>query len=179
VFLFGCGIKRQYTLENDLPNALQPSTLRQVFNTQPVNLKELSKCNAPVTVKIINSEIINEDVNFIPRRPFNPGWAINPYVISNHITEYLGDAYRQCRIQSDSNSNKIISISMVKIDGYYSFNSGVTMKINVMLPEKNITVPITAAQSALDIYTAFAYTIHDISWQIVNDPTIQDYITCR
>jgi hypothetical protein len=78
-----------------------------------------------------------------------------------------------------ADSNKTIEISFQSIEGYISFNSGTTLKINVNIPEKNTTIPFVITQSAIDLHKAVVYAIHDISWQIVNDPTIQDYILCK
>jgi hypothetical protein len=180
LLLFGCGPKRQETLKTDISNALQPASLRYTFNTQPINLKERSQCNpADISVNIINAEKTKKDINIIPWRPFNPGWDINPYEIAGHVTAYLTDAYRQCRVPVNPNSKKTILVSIWDINGYYSFNSGITMKVIINIPEKNLTVPLSVSQSAPDMYNAVAYAIHDVSWQIINDPSIQDYILCR
>lgn len=179
-FFIGCGPKYQDTLKSDIQKALQPSSLRYAFNTQPINLKDASRCKPDsFSVNIRNVEKVNQDIYFIPWRPFLPGWYINPHDVAGHITEYLSEAYRQCRVPTNNNSTKIITISAQILEGYYGWNSWITIKTTVNIPEKNIIIPITATQTTLNMYDAVAYTIHDISWQIVNDPTIQDYILCR
>ena len=128
-------------------------------------------------VNIVNIETSTEDFNIVPRRQGT--FKVNAKEISGHVAEYLIDAYRQCRINQSDNSNKIINISLKSLDGWYSFNSGATLKLSVSLPEKNQTLSFTTQQSAIDIQRAVAYAIHVISWDIVRDPTIQDYVLCK
>lgn len=171
VFLVGCFPRN---MKDDLSNALQPATLRYSFNTQPPNLKEQNKCNtAEVSIIIINAEKRSTDVS-IAR-----GWYINSQTITGMMVDYLKDAYRQCRILHNQESGKVIALSFQKIEGYIRFNSGATLQINVTIPEKNITIPFVITQTTMDLHNAVAYAIHDVSWQIINDPTIQDYILCR
>jgi hypothetical protein len=169
--LVGC-IPRH--IDNDVSVVLQPATLRNSFNTQIPNLKERSKCGqADISVNIINIEKTNIDITLARGR------YINSQKTTDMLVEYLKDGYRQCRILSNPNSPKVIAISFLKLDGYSSFSSGATLQINVSLPEKNTVIPFMISQSTLELHNAVAYTIHDITWQIINDPIIQDYITCR
>jgi len=153
---------------------LQPATLRSSFNTQPPDFKKTNRCKtADVTVSIINAEKRNFDIN-IARR-----WHLNSQEITAMTVEYLKDAYRQCRALPTADSKKVLEISFQDVKGYISFNSGATLRINVAIPEKNMTIPFVISQSSIDLHKAVVYAIHDITWQIVNDPTIQDYILCR
>lgn len=161
-------------IENDVSNVLQPSTLRNSFNTPVPNLKEKSKCGqTDAFINITNNEKTNIDITLARGR------YINSQKATDMLIEYLKDGYRQCRILTNPTSTKVIAISFQKLDGYSSFNSGATLRINVSIPEKNIIIPFSISQSTLELHNAVAYAIHDITWQIINDPVIQDYITCR
>lgn len=48
-----------------------------------------------------------------------------------------------------------------------------------MLPEKNFIKIYSHSDSTPNgPHMAVAYTIHEITWQIINDPFLQDYILC-
>jgi len=171
MFIAGCFPR---SMNKYVSQELQPATLRYSFNTQPPNFKQINNCkNSDVTINVLNAEKKNFDIT-IAR-----GWYLNSQELSDMTVEYLKDAYRQCRVITRADSNKTIEISFQSIEGYISFNSGTTLKINVNIPEKNTTIPFVITQSAIDLHKAVVYAIHDISWQIVNDPTIQDYILCK
>lgn len=171
LFLVGCFPRsmNQYVYDE-----LQPATLRHSFNTQPPNFKKMSQCKtAEIAISIINAEKRNFDIS-IAR-----GWHLNSQELTAMTVEYLKDAYRQCRVLSTKDANKVLEISFQDVTGYISYNSGATLRMNVAIPEKNMTIPFVVSQSSIDLHKAVVYAIHDITWQIVNDPTIQDYILCK
>lgn len=179
VFLIGCA---RFTFKRDISYGLEPSTLRASFDTRPVNLKELSKCaGTDLSVNIVNVENNNNETNIV--RGSVVGWSINPRATTDQIVSYIENAYKLCRVYSSKTSPKTINISIEKIEGYpngaFKFMSNAVLKVKISIPEKHYIETFTANQSTGDLYMAVAYSIHDISWQIINDPIIQDYITCR
>lgn len=179
VFLIGCA---RFTFKRDISYGLEPSSLRTSFNTRPVNLKELSKCAATdLSVNIVNGEKNNNDTNIVWGSVV--GWSINPRSMTDQIVSYMENSYKQCRVYPNKTSPKTISISIEKIEGFpngaYKFTSNAMLKVKINVPEKNYTEIFTANQSTGDLYMAVVYSIHDITWQVINDPIIQDYIICR
>ena len=179
VFLMGCA---RWSFNRDISNGLQPASLRSSFNTQATNIKELSKCTTPdISINIVNVEKNNNDTNIVWGSLV--GWSINPQMMTDQIIAYMENSYKQCRVYASKSSTKTIHISINKIEGFpngaFKFTSNATLKVNVSIPEKKYTEIFTANQSTGDLYMAVVYAIHDISWQIINDPIIQDYIACR
>ena len=178
-FLLGCA---RWSFNKDISNGLQPASLRSSFNTQPVNFKDLSKCTtADVLVNIVNVEKNNSDTNIVWGSMV--GWSINPQIMTDQIIAYMENSYKQCRVFTNKTSPKTIQVSIKSIEGFpngaFKFTSNAVLKLNVSIPEKNYTETFTANQSTGDLYMAVVYAIHDITWQIINDPVIQDYIVCR
>lgn len=169
-FLAGCASRN---LKQNITNDLQPSSLRYSFGIQPINLKAQSKCQA-TDVLVLNAEQRTEDIDV-----GYAGWDINPQELTGQIVDYIKDAYRQSRIPIGPDSKKRINVSLKRINVISHFNSTATLELLVALPEKQTTERFSAVQSTGDIHRAIVYAIHDISWQIVNDPIIQDYILCR
>jgi len=171
--LFGCVHTRD--IQKEIADELQPSALRRAFNAQVIDLGEKSKC-PDRTIHIVNAETDKVEFNMLQRRG---KYMITKYYFSGLITDYLIEGYRQSRIASSSNSKKALNISVQSVDGWYSHMCGAVIRMTVTIPEKNITIPFSSKQTSLDVHWAGAYAIHDLSWQIINDPTIQDYILCR
>ncbi len=179
VVLAGCAGQR---FKSDLTNALQPAALRTHFNTQPANLKEPSKC-VDLSVALVNVEKIDENINAVPGAVLSPSWKINPKELTGQIIKYMENSYKQCRVPTNPSSNKIIHISIKEITGWptgiFRFVSYSHLQLLVYVPEINYRETYTSKQSSPYLHDAMAQSIHDVSWQIINDPTIQDYILCR
>jgi len=180
LMLIGCGAQR--TFKEDVARSMRPAEVRFLFGTQPPNLKDKSKCTAGLTVNIVNVEAVNKDVNIVPGAVYSPSWLQNPRELTGYVINFLEENYRQCRVLANPQSRKTLNISIKKVEGIpnsaFKFNSTANLEINVFLPEKNQTTTFYASQSSGDLYWALVYAVHDISWQIINDPIIQDYILC-
>ncbi|OPY86506.1 MAG: hypothetical protein A4E71_01552 [Smithella sp. PtaU1.Bin162] len=174
---FGCTNPQTVNIKPDIDKVLQPATLRSSFNTNPPNLKSLTNCTN-TQINIINENKTNENIVLAPGK-VHPGWHVNTSEIAAQLTEYLKDAVRQCRLTQDQTSKKIIAISLQKIDGYAGFGSSATLYVNVRIPEKNITIPLVITQNTFELPNAVAYSIHAMTWQIINDPVIQDHMLCK
>lgn len=188
--LFGCAYPPR-VFKTDIAAALQPTQLRYSFNITPPNLKEQSQCGTKdVTIRLINAEKRNNNIEVMPRRGCyygdnggrnGNGCFLNPREVTDQIIDYLTESYRQCRVYVTDNSPKIITISYPLDQFFYinDYNSSVVMKVIVTIPELNRTFAITTTQASFQLHNSVAYAIHDLSWQIINDPTIQDYILCK
>jgi hypothetical protein len=181
-FLLGCAAQRHF--KTDIANALQPASLRSSFNTQSTNFKELSKCATPdVSINLVNAEKNNDNINAVPGAVVSLSWKINPHELIDQIIAYMENSYRQCRVINSVSSPKTIQISLKKLEGFptgaFKFNSNANLQLTVYIPEKKHAETFTSIQSSGDLYMAVVYSIHDITWQIINDPVIQDYILCR
>lgn len=179
IFVFGCAGQR---FKTDLRNAMQPEALRSVYNTQPMNFKELSKCE-DLTVRFVNDEKRNEDMNVVPGAIFSPSWNINPRELTDDIIKYTEKSYRQCRVLSSPSSTKAIHLSIKEITGWpsgiFRFVSYSHLQVTVFIPEINFKETYTSDKSSGYLYDAMAYSIHELTWNIIDDPIIQDYILCR
>lgn len=177
--LTGCAGQR---FKADLNNAMQPETLRSSYDTKSLNFKETSGC-ADLSVRFVNDEKRNEDMNIVPGAIFSPSWNINPHELTNQIIKYMENSYRYCRVKSSINSNKVIHLSLSEITGWptgiFRFTSYAHLQINVFIPEINFKETYTLERSSPYLHNAMAYSIHEFTWQIINDPTIQDYVLCR
>lgn len=177
--------------KKDISAALQPTQLRYSFNIKPENLKDQSKCTTKdVTVSIVNAENRNKDIMVMEPRwcaygdnggRGRNGCYLNPREVTGQIIDYLNESYRQCRVSVTDNSTKVIKISYPPDQFFYinDYNSSVLMKVIVTIPELNKTFTISTTQASFQLHNSVAYAIHDLSWQIINDPTIQDYILCK
>ncbi len=181
VMLAGCGAQR--TFKEDVNRSMRPSEVRYLFGTQPPNLKEKAKCADEVAVNLVNAETADKDVNIVPGAVYSPSWLQNPRELTGHIVNFLGDNYRQCRVLNNPQSKKTLRISIRKVEGIpnsaFKFNSTANLELDVFLPEKQQTFTFYASQSSGDLYWALVYAVHDATWQVINDPVIQDYILCR
>jgi hypothetical protein len=176
LFLCSCG-PRNLT-EKVAPN-LQPSNLRYSFSTKPPDLKGKSKCDV-TDVNIVNAETASDDISIIPFGVVGPGWYVNRKEMTGRIVDYLKDAYAQSGVVSNPASKKILNVSTKNIRApYASFVTSVILELNVVLPEQKTTRYFSVTQTSGDIPWTTVYAIHVISWQIVNDRGIQDYLTCR
>lgn len=175
----GCAGSR---FKTDLKNTLHPESLRLIYNTQPINFKELSKCD-DLSVRFVNAETRDADMNIVPGAIFSPSWNINPRELTDDIIKYMEKSYRQCRVLPSKSSRKEIHLSLNEITGWptgiFRFTSYSRLQINVFIPELNFKETYTLDRSSGYLYDAMAYSIHEFTWQIINDPVVQDYILCR
>lgn len=192
VFLLSaCAARPPRDFKQEIAASLQPAQLRYSFGVKPENFKELSKCgSSEVSIRFVNTEKRNENMIIMGERwcaygdnagRMRNGCFLNPREVTDQIIEYLKESYRQCRVSVNANSLKVINLSFPIQQNTYinDYNSSVVMKVNVHIPELNKSFTITTTQASFELHNAVAYAIHDMSWQIINDPTIQDYILCR
>ncbi len=177
IFCIGLVISCTHTrdIQKEITDELQPAALRRSFNTQITDLSKESKCTDR-TINIVNAETDKTEFNMLQRRGT---YMVTRHYFSGLITDYLKEGYRQSRITSTPDSKRILNITVKNVEGWYSHMCGAIIHVDVSIPEKNIKIPFSSRQTAIDVHWAGAYAIHDVSWQIINDPTIQDYILCK
>ena len=167
---------------NSIVAKLQPAELYKSYGVKTYNLKARSKCASPPTVNIINAETRIED--YVVYNPSGLECVVNPTELMNAVIEYLKYGFENSKIQIDSNSSKVIQLSMKEVKTYVGnvFTGGVSgdFQVNVGIPEIKFTETYEATDSTYaDRWKAIAYAIHVVTRQIMDDPNIQDYILCR
>ncbi len=149
------------------------------YGTKPINLKIQSKCAQAPRVRIRNIE--NRMENYTILKSPNQTFYIIPSELMNVAANYLKEAYRKCRVEDDDNHDKFLDISLKMAYASHSmWSRGATIEINVSIPEIGYEEFYHAEDwTGKDHGAAFAYVMHDVLWQIINDPNVQDYILCR
>jgi hypothetical protein len=162
---------------NQIADKLQPTELIKVYNTIPPNLASRSKCSSPPSIKIINTEKNEGDHNFYTK---GGQLYITPKKLVDSIVIYMSDAFNRTGIKTDSNSTNIIEVSIEKLkvwNNIYVFNSNTQLKI--VIPEIKYTKIYEHSDTTPSgLYVVVAYDIHEITWKIINDLVIQDYLLC-
>lgn len=161
---------------NQIANQLQPTELIKVYNTIPPNLAKRSKCSSPPSIKIINAEKNEGDHNFYTK---GGQLYITPKELVDSIVIYMSDAFNRTGIKTDNNSTNIIEVSIEKLKVWnkmWVYNSNTQLKI--VIPEIKYTKIYDHSDTTTNLYVTVAYDIHEITWKIINDPVIQDYLLC-
>ncbi len=168
-----------FHLTKDVADELKPEELQAIYKTKPKRMRTLSKCPMPPSVNIINKQATDEDYLMWDRGVTK--WYINPKQLTNYIVDYMKNAFEKCNVIVDANSAKTLQVSMYGA----SFTQGVwaqgaDVRLKVEIPDMLYTEIYEANDnSPKSSMRAMAYAIHQITWDIVNDPFIQDYILCR
>ena len=160
---------------------LDPSDLYPMYKTNAIDLKSRSKCPSPPSVKLVNTEARNEDL--LIAEIGGHTHYIKPRELTNHIVDYMSDALGKCQVQVDGSSTKAIEVSIdkaeMKLSGPFSAR-GADIQLKINIPETQYTKIYSAEEwSAQAIWTTMAYAIHIVTWKVIEDPVIQDYILCK
>ena len=173
--LAGCSIR----LTADIVEGLQPSELYESFDVKPVNLKNLSKCPNPPSVRIVNTETREGRIDMRPDS-FHVSLPINPKELTVGIVDYLKSGFKKSRIEVDDNSPKTIEISLKDaIMERGMWVRGGKVQLQVRIPEIRHEEVYTAKDNHYRFDGAMIYAIHKVSRQVIDDPIIQDYILCK
>jgi hypothetical protein len=161
-----------------IADQLRPNELIEIYNTTPPNLVERSKCPSPQSIRIVNAETNEKD--YIIYKFSSLEAYITPKKLVDDIIWYMNDAFNRTGIKTDQNSTKIIQISMEKLMSWYTMlNYSANTQLKIMLPEKKYSKIYEKTDTTpKSVPMAIAYTIHDITWNVINDPLIQEYILC-
>jgi hypothetical protein len=159
---------------------LDPSDLYPIYKTNVIDLKSRSKCPSPPSVKLVNTETRNEDLLMVADAGHTH--TINPKELTNHIVDYISDAFEKCQVKVDGSSTKVIEVSInhfgVLLNLFGAQGANINLWINI--PETQYTKIYTAQEwSGASVWTIMAYAIHMATWRIIDDPVIQNYVLCR
>lgn len=176
IALMGC-TRHNYT--RDIVEKLQPVELYESFDVNPVNLKTLSKCPFPPSVKIVNAETREDGIDMRPDL-FSLHYPINPKELTTGIIDYLKYGFKRSQIDIDESSPKTIKISLedAKLErGGWTLGGNVQLKVEI--PETRYVELYSVIEYDIGHGKVMAYAVHKISRQIIDDQNIQDYILCR
>lgn len=176
VMLTSCTYNSTHVISSELNKAEE---LIMIYGIEVTDLAARSKCETPPTVKIVNTDEKTNDILYYfwwPTRAY-----INPNLLMNGTVNYINDAFRRSGINTDQNSEKIINVSMVNTGAWYTiFNFSADTQIKLQIPEKKYTRIFKHIDSTpKSPEMAVVYTIHYITWKIINDLVVQDYLLCR
>lgn len=176
--LTGCTVH----VTNHIRDQLQPTELYDSYGIKSINLQARSKCALPPTVSIINAETRVED--YVVYTPLWVEWVVNPRELMNGVVDYLKYGFQKSKVQINSNSSKIIRLSMKEVNTYGQINPFIAaagyFQVEVDIPEIKYKETYEAKDATYaGGLRAIAYAIHVVTRQIIDDPNIQDYILCR
>lgn len=107
------------------------------------------------------------------------------YIIPNkfidNVVNYISDALQKSQIKVDGNSTKSIQVSLNEANFLRSvFNYGAELRLKIFIPDKQYTTTFKVEDwTPKGQLVAMAGAIHMVTWIIIKDPTIQEYILCR
>jgi hypothetical protein len=172
--LTGCTVR----ITKDISERLNTDELNKSFNVTPSDLSLKSKCQKKPTIKIVNTESRIEEYEAMINPPITG--VINPKEMMDAVVLYLGEGYKQSHISVDDKSTKLINIKMIDLKataGVWTFGSH--FKTELVIPETGLTKSYESNEGSMIAYTANAYAIHSAIRQIIDDPSIQNYILCN
>lgn len=180
VFLLtSCAVNQNWT--RAVVRELKPVELNEIYKTKVPNLAAISKCSSPPSIKITNAESSKKDFTFYVVWP-SINWQLTPNILIDNVVLYMNDAFTQCGIKVNQNSTKVIHVSLDKAESNLPFMAVVSTtvtQLKIVIPEINYTKRYEHSESTpRGPVMGVAYNIHAITWQMINDPVIQDYLLC-
>jgi hypothetical protein len=174
--LSSCALHWTQKISDQLENS---KDIYYSYNTKPINFKPDNKCES-LSLKIINNEKRNEDINVgdIDFRYY----SINPKILTDNIVSYINNAYNKCNVTIKDDSTKSIYISIKKAELQMgTFNRGAALELNVSIPDiqYNRSYSASTGTGGMRAALAMAYAIHEVTWQIIQDPVTKNYILCE
>jgi hypothetical protein len=170
----GCTLRMEPYIKEKLGD---PNNMYKIYDVHPIDLEIGSKCKSPPTVKIINDEIRNEDLEV--------GWdigttfVVNPKEAIDLTAAYLKHGYEQNNIKIDEQSIKVLHLTMKDMSMTHGvWTAGLDFKMGINIPEINFQKNYAATESSI-LLSAMAGAIHLVTRQIIDDPAIQDYVLCK
>lgn len=177
--LASCAVNQNWT--RAVVRELKPGELNNIYKTKVPNLAAINKCSSPPSIKITNAEASDKAFTFhIVWPSFN--WQLTPNILIESVVLYMNNAFSQCGIKVNQNSAKVIHVSLDKVESNIPFMSWVTTtntQLKIVIPEINYTKRYVHSEvTPLGAVMGVVYNIHAITWQMINDPVIQDYLLC-
>lgn len=168
----GCTYHRTQII-NDTLNSLD---LYSSFETEPVNLLPYSKCDVPLAINIVNDE--KRENGFLIASQGAEKDYINPKELTNHIVKYMTDALEKSNVKKDQSSKRQIKVSLKNVNWIFGLTASSLVEIQIEIPEIKFTNTYSVKEYSVWVWRATAYAIHVLTWKIINDPVVQDYILC-
>jgi uncharacterized membrane protein len=173
ILLSGCSFYHTQRIAD----SLNSSNLYSSFRTEPVDLQLYSKCDAPLVINIVNDEKRDDDFLIWDTGPSQH--YIKPKELMNHIVKYMIDAFDKSKVKQDQSSQKQIKISLKRvnwIDGVWAV--GTLVEIQIQIPEIKFETTYSIEEYSMLMLNSTAYAIHVLTWKMINDPVVKDYILC-
>lgn len=174
--LFSAGCTHDVTTK--ITSRLNIDDVYADYKLQPTDLSKDSKCNVAPTVKIVNAE-----KNAVAMNIFRQGihsYQVVPNQIMDATASYLQSGFQKGGILAADNSAKVLELSLLSLDdvqGMFHVNSKVIIQVST--PDQKISKVFKAEENGINFYTVPSNAIHLATRQIIEDPTIQNYILCR
>ena len=152
-----------------------------MYQTNIIDLKSQSKCTSSPSVKVVNTETRNESLLVAHFRAYKH--YINPKELTDHIVDYMSDAFGKCQIKVDASSPKVIEVSLDKaemklIGPFNARGAGIQLKINI--PETQYQKIYSAEEwTPRSAMATMAFAIHLTIRKVIEDPIVQNYILCN
>ena len=178
IILSGCSYNHTQRIADSVNDSLDSSNLYSSFRTEPVNLLPYSKCDIPLAINVVNDEKGEEDVLLYYEGIKNRKHLINPKAITSYFVKYMTDALKKSNVTKDQSSKKQLKVSFKKANFLGAFVPGVLLEIQIEIPEIEYTNTYSAGEYTMPPSTAFAYDIHVLTWKVINDPIVKNYILC-
>ena len=177
ILFSGCTYNRTQTIID----VLKPSDLYTSFGTEPVNLLPYSNCDIPLAVNIVNDEKREDD--FLIASQGAETDFINPKELTNSIVKYMTDAFEKSNVKNEKTTKKQIEVSLKRLEWIFgqlsSWSNKAFVEIQIAIPEIKFTNTYSVKEYAFMPWNATAYAIHVLTWKVINDPVVKDYILCK
>jgi hypothetical protein len=174
VVVTGCS----YHVTKQLSEKLDLEALYKEYKVKPADLSAGSKCGAPPSVKIVNTE--NRTADYVLLKNSSRTIYINPKEMMNGVSSYLQSGFEKSHVKVDDRSMKILQIKMMSlqsITGGWSFEG--RFKMELAIPEIHYLKTYEGMDNSADGLAAAAYAIHAVTREVIDDPDVRNYILCR
>jgi hypothetical protein len=167
-----------HVVTNEITSRMIPEQIYNDYQVAPANLAPGSKCAGPPTVKIVNADARNQDVE-----TFSLGahrFLVNPRTVMDSTSSYLKYGFEKSGIKVDDGSSKVLELKlagMERLPGMWQIGGKVRIELNS--PDGKLSQVYEGQEYGQYLYTLFADAIHLVSRQIVDNQAVQDYLLCK
>lgn len=174
LFLSGCTVNSTQVIVKNLNS----DELMKIYDNSQSNLAFRSKCTIPPSVNIINMETRDQDLLIYEWWPTEVN--ITPKKLMDGVVDYTNNIFKMSGIQPDSKSKNIINLSLVNIKEWYTFFMfSVDVSMEIFIPENKYSARYKYSETSGDASKVVSYAIHNVTWKMINDPVVQEYLLCR
>jgi uncharacterized membrane protein len=91
----------------------------------------------------------------------------------------MTDALEKSNVKRDQSSKKQIKVSLKKVNWIQGIGLyGALVDVQVEIPEIDFITTYSSEATSIDNSRSTAYAIHVLTWKMINDPIVKDYILC-